>query len=184
MDKNRKKSIEQSTKEIFHKAEVRERAGRDPFNAGWQATLEIMILMMEKNIIEQPGQLLAMQIEDQKEWEFYLDIKEKLDLPPETCAVLVTPSAFKNIPILEAEGVEYSGPTPWERDAYSLVVSDLEDHETIMQAALPGIESAGIDVFDDGNHLADYSYNTIEECVDELTKNDLDSFQSRRKMDK
>ena len=170
MDKNRKKSIEQSTKEIFHKAEVRERVGRDPFNAGWQATLEIMILMMEKNILEQPGQLLAMQIEDQKEWEFYLDIKEKLDLPPETCAVLVTPSAFKNIPILEDEGVEYSGPTPWERDAYSLVISDLEDHETIMQAALPGIENAGIDVFDDGNHLADYSYNTIEECVDELTK--------------
>ena len=42
MDKNRKKSIEQSTKEIFHKAEVRERAGRDPLNTGWQATLEIM----------------------------------------------------------------------------------------------------------------------------------------------
>ena len=170
MNKNRKKSIEQSTKEIFHKADVRERAGRYPFNAGWQATLEIMILMMEKNILEQPGQLLAMQVDNQKEWEFYLDIKEKLDLPPETCAVLVTPSAFKNIPILEDEGVEYSGPTPWERDAYSLIVSDLEDHETIMQAALPGIESAGIDVFDDGNHLADYSYNTIEECVDELTK--------------
>ena len=31
-------------------------------------------------------------------------------------------------------------------------------------------EYAGMDVFEDGNHLADYSYNTIGECVDELTK--------------
>ena len=86
------------------------------------------------------------------------------------CAVLVTPSAFKNIPILDDEGFKYSGPTAWERDAYSLIISDLKDHNTIMQATLPGIEHAGIDVFDDGNHLADYSYNTIEECADELTK--------------
>ena len=148
MDKNRKKSIEQSTKEIFHKADVRENAGRDPFNAGWQAILEIMILIMEKNILEQPGQLLTMQVDNQDEWEFYLNLKEKLDLPPETCAVLMTPSALRNIPILETEGVEYSGPTPWERDAYSLIISDLEDHKTIMQAALPGIEHAGIDVFE------------------------------------
>ena len=132
MEKNRKKSIEESLNEIFHKAEVREKDGSDSFNTRWQATLEIILLIMEKNIIEQPGQLLTMQIENQKEWEFYLDIKEKLDLPPETCAVLVTPSAFKNIPILEDEGVEYPEPAPWERDAYSLVISDLEDHETIM----------------------------------------------------
>ena len=170
MDKNRKKSIEQSVKEIFNKAEVREKAGRDPFNAGWQATLEIMLLMAEKNIIEQPGELLPMQIDDQDEWEFYLDIKGKLDLPPETCAVLMTPSAFKNIPAVGDFELDSFGPEAWERNAYSLIVSDLEDHETIMQASLPGIEHAGIDVFEDGNQLADYSYNTIEECINDLTK--------------
>jgi len=169
MDKNPKKSIEQSVNEIYHKAEVREKAGRDPLNARWQATLEIMLLMMEKHVIEQPGELLTMQIDDD-EWEFYLNIKEKLDLPPETCAVLVTPSAFKNIPAVENEGFEYSGPTPWEREAYSLVISDLKDHKTIMQAALPGVEHAGIDVFEDGNLLAEYSYNTIEECINDLSK--------------
>ena len=170
MDKNRKKSIEQSVNEIYHKADVREKAGRDPLNTGWQATLEIMLLIMENQITERPGKLFAIQIDDQKEWEFYLDIKEKLDLPPKTCAVLVTPSAFKNIPIFETKGVESSSPTPWERGAYSLIISGLGDHETIMQAALPGIEHAGIDVFEDGNHLADYSYNSIEECMDELTR--------------
>lgn len=68
MDNARQKSIEQSVNEIYHKEDLREKAGREPFNAGWQATLEIMLLMVGKNILEQPGQLLAMQIEDQKEW--------------------------------------------------------------------------------------------------------------------
>ena len=170
MDDEHLKSIEKAAIEIFDKAERREKAGRGHFEAGWQATLETMLLLVEKRIKEQPEQLVAMQIENQKEWEFYLNIKEKLDLPPETSSVLITPSAFKNIPEIEAVEVGYLGPKAWERNAYSLIISDLKDHEKIMQAALPGIEHAGIDVFDDGNHLADYSYNTIEECIDELTK--------------
>ena len=36
-----------------------------------------MLLLVEKRIKEQPEQLVAMQIENQKEWEFYLNIKEK-----------------------------------------------------------------------------------------------------------
>ncbi len=170
MDNDHLKSIEKSAMEIFDKAERRKKAGRDHFEAGWQATLEIMLLMGKKRIAEQPGQLVAMQIENQKEWEFYLNIKEKFDLPPETSAVLITPSAFKSIPKIENVEVGYFGPKAWERNAYSLIISDLEDHEKIMQASLPGIEHAGIDVFDDGNHLIDYSYNTIDECIDELTK--------------
>ena len=148
MDNDHLKSIEKSAIEIFDKAERREKAGRDHFEAGWQATLETMLLMVEKRIVEQPGQLVAMQIENQKEWEFYLDIKEKLDLPPETSAVLITPSAFKNIPVIEEAELGYFGPKAWERNAYSLIISDLEDHQKIMHASLPGIEHAGIEVFD------------------------------------
>jgi hypothetical protein len=39
---------------------------------------------------------------------------------------------------------------PWERNAYSIIVSDCRDHPVIMQASLPGIESVGIDVFEEG----------------------------------
>ena len=169
MDKTLK-TIGQSAEEISSKAEVREKAGRDPLEAAWQAILEIMLLSVEKHTVERPEQLSAMHIENQEEWEFYLNIKEKLDLPPETFAVLVTPSAFKNITVIEDLEAQYFGPKAWERNAYSLIISDLEDHTKIMQASLPGIEHAGIDVFDDGSHLADYSYNTIAECINELTK--------------
>ena len=170
VNSHRLKSIEKAAREIFDKAETREKAGKDSFEANWQAALETMLLLMEKHLIERPGQLLPMQIDGQDEWEFYLDIREKLDLPPDTCAVLITPSTFEAIPIPEDEAFEMIGPSAWERDAYSIIISDLKDHEIIMQVSLPGLETVGIDVFEDGHHLADYAYNTIEECLDDLSK--------------
>ena len=64
MAKNKKckKSIEKSAKAIFEKAETREKAGRNSFEAGWQAALETMLLLMEKHLLKHPGQLLPMQI--------------------------------------------------------------------------------------------------------------------------
>ena len=83
MDKERRKSIEKTAKAIFQKAEDREKAGGDYFYTGWQATLELMPLMMEEQLLENPGQLLPMRISEDDEWYFYLDVMEKLDLPPD-----------------------------------------------------------------------------------------------------
>jgi len=163
-------SIKNSAIAIFEKATRREEAGKDSFDAGWQAALETMLLITEKRTVEQPGQLVPMQIDNEDEWEFYINIKTKLDLPPETCAILITPSAFKSIPEINGLDTEFSGPKAWERNAYAVIVSDLKEHERILQASLPGIKHYGIDVFDDGNHLVDYSYNTVEECIGDLTK--------------
>jgi hypothetical protein len=59
---------------------------------------------------------------------------------------------------------------PWNRNAYSVIISDLQDHNIILQASLPGLESAGIDIFEDGKHFADRMYNDVDECLDELSK--------------
>jgi hypothetical protein len=168
--KDRQGSLEKSAKAIFEKAKEREKAGRDSFEAGCQAALEIMLLMMEKHLLQRPGQLLPMQIGGQDEWEFYFDIQKKLDLPPDTCAVLVTPSTFKKMPFPESAEFQAIGAPRWERNAYSIIISDCRDHNVIMQVSLPGMESVGIDVFEDGKHFADYTYNTIEECLNDLTK--------------
>jgi hypothetical protein len=169
MDKKRRKSMQKSAKAIFKKAEDREKAGGEHFETGWQATLELMLLMMEEQLRENPGQLLPMQISADNEWDFYLDVMEKLDLPPGTGAVLVTPSAFKEMKIPGFPDFEDSELAPWKRNAYSLIISHLQDHIIILQASLPGLEFAGIDIFEDGKHFADYMYNTVEECLDELS---------------
>jgi len=169
MSEHRRKSMQKSAEAIFKKAEDREKAGGDYFETGWQATLELMLLMMEEQIVENPGQLLPMQISDDDEWNFYLDVMEKLDLPPDIGAVLVTPSAFKDMNLTGLSEFEDSEMAPWKRNAYSLIISHLQDHSIILQASLPGLEFAGIDIFEDGKHFADYMYNTVEECLDELS---------------
>jgi hypothetical protein len=170
MDEQRQKSIQRKTEAIFKKAEKRENAGGDYFETGWQATLELMLLMMEKQLLESPGRLLPMQISGDDEWDFYLDVMDKLDLPPDTGAVLITPSAFKDMKFPGLSEFEDSEMAPWKRNAYSLIISHLQDHIIILQASLPGLEFAGIDIFEDGKHFADYMYNTVEECLDELSK--------------
>jgi len=169
MDKQRRKSIHKKAEAIFKKAEDREKAGEDHFEAGWQATLELMLLMMQQQILENPGQLLPMQTSVDNEWDFYLDVMGKLDQPPDTGAVLVTPSAFKEMKIPGFPDFEDSELAPWNRNAYSVIISNVQDHNIILQASLPGLEFAGIDVFEDGKHFADYMYNTVEECLDELS---------------
>jgi len=169
MDEQRQKTMQKSAKAIFKKAENREKAGGDYFETGWQATLELMLLMMEEVLLESPGQLLPMQISQDDEWDFYLDVMEKLDLPPDTGAVLVTPSAFKEMKLSEFSEFEDSEMAPWKRNAYSVIISNIRDHTVILQASLPGIEFAGIDIFEDGKHFADYMYNTVEECLEDLS---------------
>jgi hypothetical protein len=179
MDNQRQRSIHKKAEAIFKKAEDRGKAGGDHFETGWQATLELMLLMMEQQFLENPGKLLPMQTSGDDEWDFYLDVMEKLDLPPDTGAVLITPSAFKEMKIPGFPDFEDSELAPWNRNAYSVIISNIRDHNLILQTSLPGIEFAGIDIFEDGKHFADYMYNTVEECLDELSKVNWTYFQPK-----
>ena len=158
----------------FEKAEVRKKAGCDPLVADWQAILEITLHLASSHLRENPGRLLPLQIGNQEEWAFYLDLQEKLDLPPDTYAVLSTPS-FSNglLDALDDQELEADEEKdlPWGKNAYLVIISDCNDHARIMQVSLPSASgTAGIDVYEDGKHLADYTYRTIEECMNELAK--------------
>jgi len=170
-ERNKKEllKIDEAVKNVFDKADARVEAGQEAFDADWQATLELMLLMIHRHLLDNPGRLLPTKIDGEDEWDFYLDIQEKLDLPPDTYAALFTPSALKTIPALESDELDVTGIAPWERNAYSTLISDSPDHSKIIQVSLPGVESVGIDVFDDGKHFANYTYHTIEECLDDLS---------------
>ena len=132
MDEQRRKSIQRKTEAIFKKAKDREKAGGNQFETGWQATLELMLLMMEQQLIENLGQLLPMQTSGDDEWDFYLDVMEQIDLPPDTGAVLITPSAFKEMKLPELSEFEDNELAPWKRNAYSVIISDIKDHNLIL----------------------------------------------------
>ena len=165
-----KESIQKSMQQIIARAESRKQAGRDEFHADWQASLELLLLMVEDHLLDNPGQLEPMQISGREEWGFYVDVLEKLDLPPDTCALFITPSAFKDMPLPTPPEWEDAGFMAWQRDSCSLLVSHCHVRTVIMQVSLPGLESVGVDVFDDGAHIADYSYDSIDECLEDLSK--------------
>lgn len=169
MNANQKRPIEDAVADVFAKADARIESGCVPIMADWQATLELYILMARDHLLSNKGQLVPIQIDDQDEWNFYLDIMEILDLPPDTCALLMTPSGSKSMPIPSSLEIDRMDVARWSSNTYSILIGDGRDNERIIHAALPGAESVGIDVMEDGNHLADYSYYTIAECLSDLS---------------
>ncbi len=159
---------------VFEKASVRKESGCDPLSADWQAILEIALNLARSHLRRNPGRLLPLQIGGDDEWEFYLDLLKKIDLPPDTFAVMSTPSFSDNLlDALDDQELEVAGDSevPWEKNSYLVIISDCDEHLRIMQVSLPSASgSAGIDVYEDGKHLADYTYNTIEECLNALAK--------------
>ena len=165
--KKRTKSIQESAEEIFEKAEAREKAGQDPFLcslAGYPGNSAPGV----RRVLASGPVVADAESMGREEWDFYLEVLEKLDLPPEICALLITPSAARAMPI--PQGLEMDSRALPERDSFSMIISDCRDHKTVMQVSLPGVMSVGIDVFEHGSQLASYTYNTIEECLADLTR--------------
>jgi hypothetical protein len=168
--KSERDTFAQKASEIVARAEARKGAASDDFGVDWQACLELLLLMMERPFLDNPGHLLPMQIDGDEEWDFHAQTAIKLDLPPDTCAVLVTPSAFKEMPVPFAEEVHKASQKTPEKNNYSVLITDCKSHKKVMQVSLPGINSVGVDVFEEGNHTFDYTYKTIEECLDDLNR--------------
>ena len=170
----KKKKREDPYEKILEKAETRKQSGCDPIIADWQFIMEITLNMAGNQLQKRPGWLFPLQISARKEWEFYLDLQEKLDLPPDTNAVFCTPS-FSNrvIDIANMKPTDAGGKDAImdTKEAYSVIISDCQTHDKIMHVSLPGkAVMPGIDVFEDGKHLAGYSYHRAEECTDALGK--------------
>jgi hypothetical protein len=168
--KSEREAFAQKAREIVARAEARKGKGSDDFGVDWQACLELLLLMMEKPFLDNPGQLLPVQIDGDEEWDFYVQTEIKLDLPPDVCAVLVTPSAFKEMPLPFAQGVHQEDHRTPEKNNCSVLISSCQKQGKVIQVSLPGINSVGVDVFEEGKHTVDYTYKTTEECLDDLNR--------------
>lgn len=160
-------SVEES--KIISRLENRKKQGADESEADWQASLELMMAIFSGKLKEYSGRVFPISLDDD-EWEFYIDIITKIDLPPDICALLSTPSFVKifsdeiNFSNLQINKVLSSN------NSFNLIISHCSNTEKIIQVALPGLNSIGIDVYEDGNHFINYSYKTIDECLSELSK--------------
>jgi hypothetical protein len=136
------------------------RAGADPAVAGWQCLLEEMLVKLEGFLV--PGRVVTFQSVAPEERTVFEELSRALDLPPQACGVFIPPSVLQAMYFTPE-----SGPVPARlvRSAGILLASRWRDYTIILNTlfALPPY-AAGIDVYENGNLLAGYSYRTTAEC--------------------
>jgi hypothetical protein len=144
----------------------RVQAGADPAVASWQRFLEGMLIRLEDYL--RPGSLVTFQSLAPDEIFFFEELSRAVAIPPNVSAVFIPPSV--------RQGMMFnpdSGPAPARipNDSGILLASRQRDYAIVLNIffALPPY-AAGIDVYEEGRLLAGYSYATVTECRDNLTR--------------
>lgn len=147
---------ELEVKKINERIEERERRGRDAHDIGWQASLELCLAMAADAIPSNIGRTISIGTTGDKEWERFTEAACQLDLPPSVVAVFVPPSARQRF---------LKKSTKAEPTAHWLVISHYEKRDVVIMVSAPGALTSGIDVYEDGKHFGDYTYNSPSECL-------------------
>lgn len=156
-------------KEINKRMEERERKADDPSGVYWQYNLELLLLLGHVEDEDKIGKMVPLKTSGMDEQEMFCDIATKIDLPPDISAALITPSAFKELN--KVDPVQSSTvPSAWEKNSYNLLVSHYKDRSVIMQVVLTSAGSIGIDVYEEGDQFAEFTYNSNQECLDDLSE--------------
>lgn len=163
---NDTESIE--AKKVVSRYEDRKnRHGGDSLENIMQTYFETILYMLHKAMLERPGEIIPMVVKGKEERDFFLMLLRKIDLPPDVCAVVATPSGREKIgPQMDKkEKVDLLN-----KESSMLIISHYQKRDRVFHVALPGLLSIGTDIYEDGNLICSYDYNTIDECLNELSK--------------
>jgi hypothetical protein len=141
------------------------RHGGDSLENIMQTYFETILYMGYKIMLKRPGEIIPMVIKGKEERDFFLMILRKVDLPPDICAIVVTPSGREKIGPQIDKNVDL-----FNKESSMLVISHYQKRDRVFHVVLPGLLSIGIDIYEDGNLICSYDYNTIDECLNELSK--------------
>jgi hypothetical protein len=158
-----------------HTAEViegRSPAGRNDSVQGWHNLLKNMLHQMAPYLRE--GQLVTFRRIEAQEREFFEKLSQSISVPKAAGAIYMPPSVRYQMLYRRPEGEpqpipEHSPDNP--PDAGIVLACRKADFNVIINALLAKTPyTPAIDVYDDGQLLAGYVYNTIDECIGDLTK--------------
>ena len=152
--------------------EGRSPAGRNDSVQGWHNLLKRMLRQMTPYLRE--SHLVTFRRIEEQEREFFEKLSQSISVPNAVGAIYMPPSVrFQMLyrrPGDEPQPIpEHSPDNP--PDNGIVLACRKADFNVIVNALLakPPYTPA-IDVYDDGQLLAGYVYNTIDECIDDLTK--------------
>lgn len=131
-------------------------------------------LLMKMEPYLQEGQLITFRTLLDHEKEVFENLHRKVSVPPSACAIYMPPSVRHHMLYHRPEGEpqtlpEHSADNPPDE---GIVLAGVRGNFNVIVNALlakPPFTPA-IDVYEDGQLLAGYVYDAIDECIGELTK--------------
>ena len=164
-----KNSSNSSIAEII---ESRSPAGRQDSVQGWHNLLKKLLSQMTPYLKE--GHLVTFRTLNDRERGFFEELHGKVTVPPTVSAIYMPPSVRFQMMYHRPEGEPRAVPdhSPENPPDEGIVLSCRRtDLNVVINALLakPPFTPA-IDVYDNGQLLAGYVYNTIDECIGDLTK--------------
>ena len=151
--------------------ENRSPAGPNDSVHGWHNLLKKIIFKMAPYLRE--GHLVTFRTMTDREVALFERLRREITIPPPVTSIYMPPSVLYqmlyNRPAGEPQPIpEHSQDNP--PDEGIILASRKNDFNVVINALLakPPFTPA-IDVYDDGQLLAGYTYNTIDECVGDLT---------------
>jgi hypothetical protein len=152
--------------------ESRSPAGRHDLVQGWHNLLKKILRQMAPYLRE--GHLITFRSMNEPERAVFEKLSQTISVPDAAGAIYMPPSVRHQMLYQRPGGgpqaiSEHSPDNP--PDAGIVLACRKDDFNVIINALLarPPYTPA-IDVYDDGQLLAGYVYNTIDECIGELTK--------------
>ena len=152
--------------------ENRSPAGQNDSVKGWHNLLKRLLAQMSPHLRE--GQLITFRTLHDSERAFFEALHAKVKVPPSVGAIYLPPSVRFQMMYQRPEGepqplVEYSlENSPDEGVVLATRTTDFSVVVNVLLAQPPF--TPAIDVYCDGQLLAGYVYNTINECIEDLTK--------------
>ncbi len=166
-----KPSINSPGSTIADIIENRSPAGPNDSVQGWHNLLKKILHKMAPYLRQ--GQLVTFRTITDQEGTFFERIRREISIPPCVTAIYMPPSVLYqmmyNRPASEPQPIpEHSQDNP--PDEGIVLACKKNDVNVVINTLLakPPFTPA-IDVYDDGQLLAGYTYNTIDECVGDLT---------------
>ncbi len=152
--------------------ESRSPAGQNDSVQGWHNLLKDLLKRMAPYLRE--GYLVTFRTLQDQEKVLFEELHRKLTVPPSVYALYLPPSVRYQMLYHRPEGVSQPLPdhSPENPPDEGIILACRKTGiDVIINALLakPPFTPA-IDVYDDGQLLAGYVYNTVDECIRDLTK--------------
>jgi hypothetical protein len=145
--------------------------GTDPRVSGWHRDLQRQLSLLGPYLAA--GRMVTFQQITDEEKAFFEELVQTVRVPDAACAVFIPPSVVQQAMWPTGAGAPHEGATGLYSiapDAGAVAAQRCGSADTIVNAlfAFPPL-SPGIDVYQNGNLLAGYTYQDHRQCVEALT---------------